>query len=150
MQPFPHHFLSNWCFRSSRCLYSVDDLMLMWRGCPFHLLFYDPAIVSLFKAITMINGYANILHLTLWAHNLKFDLMRAFRSKKSQCIRLCDSGPELSHRTTAITVVHSRLPFRGSWISDSETWLKVLMNQMRRDDGLSSRRSIPPQISVRS
>lgn len=38
----------------------------VWRGCTFHLLFYDPAAGKPLPAITVINSYANTLHLTLW------------------------------------------------------------------------------------
>ncbi len=36
--------------------------LLVWKGCPFHLLFYDPAIVKSCKAVIVINGSANTLH----------------------------------------------------------------------------------------
>jgi len=66
-----YFFCPYWCFRSSYSLYSVDSLRLVWRGFPFHLLFYDHVIMKTFKAIIVLSGYANTLHLTLWTQNLK-------------------------------------------------------------------------------
>lgn len=88
-------------------LCSVAGLMSVWWGCPFHLLFYDPAVVKSFKAIIVINSYANTLHLTLWTQNLKFDLTKAFQKYWSMSWYMHASlregpahgfSPELSHR----------------------------------------------------
>lgn len=158
-------------------------LRLVWRGCTFHLLFYDPAIMKPFKAIIVIHGQGNTLHLTLWTHTLKSDRAKAFQFEEvlksvsthaslragpahafvtmapslatgsvrcdpaavtslwpAQLQRLCEDW-----EVTALRVCRSSL--QGAlrlW-----QWAAVIEGVnglMRRDDGLTSCPSIPPEL----